>query len=175
MSVLFKKILRRVNPADEKSAKRVYPMITYKYGTPVTLDDVAKEISGTSGVSEGETVSVLKDFRTQLKKVLLSGRAVNIAGLGYFYLAAHSDGTDKAEDFTASDISGLRICFRANKDIRITASGSTRSDGLNFKDVDRINDETSDDSEGEGDGSSSGSGNGGSSGTGGVIDDNPLG
>ncbi|MCI1681555.1 MAG: DNA-binding protein [Bacteroides sp.] len=175
MSVLFKKILRRVNPVDKDSAKKVYPMITYKYGTPATLDDVAKEISGSSGVSEGETISVLKDFRTQLKKILLSGRAVNITGLGYFYLAAHSDGTDKAEDFTASDINGLRICFRANKDIRITASGTTRSDGLSFKDVDRINDDGSDDS-GSGEGSPSGDGgSGSSSGSGGVIDDNPLG
>lgn len=175
MSILFRKIVRRVNLVDKDSAKRVYPVVTYKYGTPATLDDVAKEISGSSGVSEGETISVLKDFRTQLKKLLLSGRAVNIAGLGYFYLAAHSDGTDKAEDFTASDIRGLRICFRANKDIRITVSGSTRSDGLNFKDVDRINDDTSDDSGSEGDDSSSDSETGGSPDTGGVIDDDPLG
>ena len=35
----------------------------------------------------------------------------------------------------------LRVCFRANKEIRITANGSTRSEGLSLKDVDRINDE----------------------------------
>lgn len=45
---------------------------------------VCKEISSTSGVSEGETISVLKDFRTLLRKTLLSGRSVNIKGLGYF-------------------------------------------------------------------------------------------
>ena len=57
------------------------------------------------------------------------------------YLAARSKGADTAETFTANDITGLRVCFRANKEIRITANGSTRSEGLSLKDVDRINDE----------------------------------
>ncbi len=82
----------------------VYPVISYQYDTSATLDEFAKEISSTSGVSEGETISVLKDFRTLLKKTLLGGRSVNIAGLGYFFLAAQSKGTEKPEDFTAADI-----------------------------------------------------------------------
>lgn len=60
---------------------------------------MAQEISGNSGVSEGETISVLKDFRTLLRKTLLTGRSVNIDGIGYFYLSAQSKGTDKPEDF----------------------------------------------------------------------------
>ena len=92
-----------------------------------------------------ETISVLKDFRTLMRKILLGGRSVNIDGIGYFYLSAQSKGTDKAEDFTASDITGLRICFRANKDIRLNAgASSTRTDGLMFKDLDRLNDEGTD-------------------------------
>lgn len=140
MAILFRKHARLSNLTDENSPKKVYPVITYEYGNAANLNEVAKEISSNAGVSEGETISVLKDFRTLLKKLLLSGRAVNIDGLGYFYLAAKSKGTDKAEDFTANDITGLRICFRANSDIRLIASGATRSDGLKFKDVDRIND-----------------------------------
>ena len=91
--------------------------------------------------SEGVVNSVLKDFCTELKEELLWGRSVNIDGLGYFYLAARSKGTETEEAFTANDITGLRVCFRANKEIRITANGSTRSEGLSLKDVDRINDE----------------------------------
>lgn len=100
---------------------------------------------------------MLKDFRTLLRKLLLSGRSVNIDGLGYFYLAAKSKGADKAEDFTANDITGLRICFRANSDIRLVAAGATRSEGLSFKDVDRIQGGSpGDDNNGEGGGSSDG-------------------
>ena len=135
MSILYKKVWRLLNPLDKKSAKKVYPVITYKYGV------IAKKISRLSGVSEGVVNSVLKDFRTELKEELLLGRSVNIDGLGFFYLAARSKGADTAEAFTANDITGLRVCFRANKEIRITANGSTRSEGLSLKDVDRINDE----------------------------------
>ena len=105
---------------------------------------------------------MLKDFRTELKEELLFGRSVNIDGLGFFYLAARSKGADTAEAFTANDITSLRVCFRANKEIRITANGSTRSEGLSLKDVDRINDELPT----EGSGSSSPDGG---------IEENPLG
>lgn len=121
MAIRFKRILRFSDPTDKSSVKRTYPIISYKYDTAATLKEVAQEISGNSGVSEGETISVLKDFRTLLRKTLLTGRSVNIDGIGYFYLSAQSKGTDKPEDFSASDITGLRICFRANRDIRINA------------------------------------------------------
>ena len=54
-------------------------------------------------------------------------------------MSAQSKGTEKAEDFTSADIQGLRICFRANSDIRLSTGTSTRSDGLKFKDLDHIN------------------------------------
>ena len=165
MAVLFRKHERLSNLA-QNSAKKVYPTIIYKYSNPAKLKEVAQEISTMSGVSEGNSYSVLKDFRTYLKKTLLAGRIVNIDGLGHFFLAAQSKGTDKAEDFTSSDITALRICFRANSDIRIIASGSTRSDGLVLKDVDRIN--------GNG-GSAPGEGGSGGSDGDGNQGENPLG
>ncbi|ADV42718.1 DNA-binding protein [Bacteroides helcogenes] len=139
MTVLFRKHYRLSNLSDKTSVKRVYPTITYKYSNPAKLKEVSKDISTISGVTEGICYSVLKDFRSYLKKTLLAGRIVNIDGLGYFFLAAQSKGTDTAEKFTSNDITALRICFRANSDIRIVTSGATRSDGLVLKDVDRIN------------------------------------
>lgn len=160
MAILFRKHYRLSNLADKNSPKKVYPTITYKYSNPAKLKEVAKEISSVSGVSEGDCYSVLKDFRAYLKKTLMSGRIVNIDGLGHFFLAAQSKGTDRAEDFTSSDITALRICFRANSDIRIIASGTTRSDGLVLKDVDRINNDSGENGGGneEGDGNQGGSG-----------------
>lgn len=163
MAVLFQKHARLTNLADKNSAKKVYPTIIYKYSDSAKLKEIAKEISAMSGVSEGNSYSVLKDFRTYLKKTLLAGRIVNIEGLGHFYLAAQSKGTDTAEEFTSNDITALRICFRANSDIRIVASGSTRSDGLVLKDVDRINNPNG-----------SGSGDNGNPGGGGDQNENPL-
>ena len=67
----------------------MYPVISYQYDTSATLDEFAKEIASASGVSEGETISVLKDFRTLLRKTLLGGRSVNIAGLCRMWNAGH--------------------------------------------------------------------------------------
>lgn len=156
MAIRFRKISRYCDPTNKALGKKVYPVISYQYDTSANLKEFAKEISAMSGVSEGGTNSVLKDFRTLMKKTLLSGRSVNIDGFGYFYLAAQSKGTQKAEDFTSADIQGLRICFRANSDIRLFTGATTRTDGLTFKDLDRINEsgdagsgETPDPDEGE--------------------------
>ena len=140
MAIRFRRVSRLCDPTNKEAGKKKYPVISYQYDTSATLDEFAKEIASASGVSEGETISVLKDFRTLLRKTLLGGRSVNIAGLGYFYLSAQSKGTEKAEDFTIANISGLRICFRANSDIRLFTGTTTRSDGLKFKDLDHIND-----------------------------------
>lgn len=152
MAIRFRRIQRLCDPTNKELGKKVYPSISYQYDTSATLDEFAKEISSASGVSEGETISVLKDFRALLRKTLLAGRSVNISGLGYFYLSAQSKGTEKADDFTTADISGLRICFRANSDIRLFTGTSTRSDGLKFKDLDHIKEYGSDPNEEEGNG-----------------------
>lgn len=167
MSVNFKKIRRTINVINTtnntvRQQTKVYPVITYKYTDSAKLKEVAKEISTMSGVSEGNAYSVLKDFRSYLKKTLLGGRPVNIDGLGYFYLSAQSEGTDTFEAFDSTDITALRICFRASKDIRLSTAVTTRTDGLTLKDVDRANStETADN---EGSTTSGGSGSGSSSG-----------
>ena len=85
---------------------------------------------------------MLKYFCSLLQEVLLEGRQVNIHGLGYFSLALQGQGADSEEKFTTNDITGLRICFRAHNDIRIHNGATTRTDGLDFLDVDKVNGET---------------------------------
>lgn len=75
MTILYRKHYRLTDLSDKNSAKKVFPTITYEYGQAATLTEVAKEISGNSGVSEGETISVLKDFRTLMRKLLFSGHS----------------------------------------------------------------------------------------------------
>lgn len=42
MSILYKKVWRFLNPLDKKSIKKVYPVITYKYGVAMDLKQIAK-------------------------------------------------------------------------------------------------------------------------------------
>lgn len=137
--ILFKKVEHPADPTNKDLGNRTYPVIVYKYSNAATLKEIAKMISTHSGLSQGTSQNTLKDFCTYLKEILLSGRALNIDGLGYFYLAAQSKGTEKRGDFTAADITGLRICFRANNDIRLHTAAGTRTEGLTLKDVDRLN------------------------------------
>ena len=106
----------------------------------VNIKKGVKILSGERRLKVIASSPSLDDVDIKLRKTLLSGRSVNIKGLGYFFLSAQSKGTEKAENFTVSDISGLRVCFRANSDIRLFTGTSTRSDGLKFKDLDHIND-----------------------------------
>ena len=62
MAIRFKRVQRLCDPTNKEAGKKVYPVISYQYDTSATLDEFAKEISSTSGVSEGETISVLGLF-----------------------------------------------------------------------------------------------------------------
>ena len=67
MAIRFRRVSRLCDPTNKELGKKVYPVISYQYDTSATLTEIAKEISSNSGVSEGETISVLKDFRTLLR------------------------------------------------------------------------------------------------------------
>lgn len=142
--ILFKKVERLADPTNKDLGKKTFPTIVYKYGSSMTMKELAAEISEKSGMTRGQVTASLNDVSAHVKKVLLSGRSVNIDGLGYFFLAAQSKGTENREAFTAADITGLRICFRANNDIRLHTGASTRTSGLKLKDVDKLNETDTD-------------------------------
>ena len=142
MTIRYHKLKRRLVTSDETSEMRVFPVVTYKYGKAADLDEVAKKIAKQSILGEGEVYNMLKYFCASLQEILLDGRQVNIDGFGYFSLTLQGKGVTDADKFTTNDITGLRICFRAHNDIRIHNGATTRTNGLNFLDVDKINSET---------------------------------
>ena len=81
MAIRFRRVSRLCDPTNKELGKKVYPVISYQYDTSATLKEIAKEISSNSGVSEGETISVLKDFRTLLRKTLLAFSKYRRTGL----------------------------------------------------------------------------------------------
>lgn len=68
MAIRFRRVSRLCDPTNKEAGKKVYPVISYQYDTSATLDEFAKEIASASGVSEGETISVLKDFPYVIEK-----------------------------------------------------------------------------------------------------------
>lgn len=136
MAIRFRKVCR---PADPRmpEVKKFYPVISYRLDIPADLREVAQELSVVSGVSEGACYSILKDFPVLVRKALLSGRSVNLEGLGFFYLSARSAGKEHAADLSFRDIEELHVCFRADNDIRLGTRGYRRSQGLSFINLDR--------------------------------------
>ena len=62
-----------------------------------------------------------------VKEQLLEGKSVNIDGLGVFSLSAKSKGENVAKDVTAASVKSLRICFQANKELKLQKT-ATRAD-----------------------------------------------
>ena len=68
MAIRFKRVQRLCDPTNKEAGKKVYPVISYQYDTSATLDEFAKEISSTSGVSEGETIRATFSFQLKAKE-----------------------------------------------------------------------------------------------------------
>ena len=138
MSIRFRKIRRKLNPLDTQSEERIFPVVTYKYDRAATLSELSAKIAQQSVLGKGEVYNVLIYFCSQLQDTLLAGRQVNVEGLGCFFLSLQGKGAESEEDFTTNDITGIRICFRAHNDIRIHNGATTRTEGLEFLDVDNV-------------------------------------
>ena len=79
----------------------------------------------------------MQNFVEKLKEQLLEGKTVNIAGLGVFLLAAKSKGEEKAEDVTAKSVDSVsRICFQANKELKITKTATRAGEKLDLVSLD---------------------------------------
>ena len=72
----------------------------------------------------------------KLKEQLLEGKTVNIAGLGVFILAAKSKGEEKADDVTAKSVESVRICFQANRELKISKAATRAGERLDLVSLD---------------------------------------
>ena len=169
MSVIYKVVTRPTDPRVPNSPKRYYPhLITL--GQSVNLKYIAQKMQGYSSLSIGDIKSVIQNFVDKMKEQLLEGKTVNIAGLGVFMLAAKSKGSDKAEDITAKSVDSVRICFQANKELKITKTATRAGEKLDLVSLDDYLKGLSNVPAGGG----SDGGSGDNSGDGG-LDENPLG
>ena len=132
MSVIFRTVERPSDPRVENSPKKYFPQLV-TLGQSVNLAFIAQKMQDRSSLSIGDIRSVVQNFVEKLKEQLLEGKTVNIAGLGVFMLAAKSKGSDKAEDITAKSVDSVRICFQANKELKITKTATRAGEKLAYR------------------------------------------
>ena len=135
MSVIFRTVERPSDPRVENSPKKYFPQLV-TLGQSVNLAFIAQKMQDRSSLSIGDIRSVVQNFVEKLKEQLLEGKTVNIAGLGVFMLAAKSKGSDKAEDITAKSVDSVRICFQANKELKITKTATRAGEKLDLVSLD---------------------------------------
>ena len=163
MSVIFRTVERPSDPRVENSPKKFFPQLI-TLGQSVDLAFIAQKMQDRSSLSIGDIRSTMQNFVEKLKEQLLEGKTVNIAGLGVFMLAA------KSEDVTAKSVESVRICFQANRELKITKTATRAGEKLDLVSLDDYLKNLANVPSGGG----SDGGSGGNSGDGGIEDD-PLG
>lgn len=169
MSVIFRTVERPSDPRVENSPKKFFPQLI-TLGQSVDLAFIAQKMQDRSSLSIGDIRSTMQNFVEKLKEQLLEGKTVNIAGLGVFMLAAKSKGENKTEDVTAKSAESVRICFQANRELKITKTATRAGEKLDLVSLDDYLKNLANVPSGGG----SDGGSGGNSGDGGIEDD-PLG
>ena len=131
MSVIFRTVERPSDPRVENSPKKYYPQLV-TLGQSVDLAFIAQKMQDRSSLSIGDIKSTMQNFVEKLKEQLLEGKTVNIAGLGVFILAAKS----KADDVTAKSVESVRICFQANRELKISKAATRAGERLDLVSLD---------------------------------------
>ena len=132
MSVIFRTVERPSDPRVENSPKKYYPQLV-TLGQSVDLAFIAQKMQDRSSLSIGDIKSTMQNFVEKLKEQLLEGKTVNIA---VFILAAKSKGEEKADDVTAKSVESVRICFQANRELKISKAATRAGERLDLVSLD---------------------------------------
>jgi len=109
------KVVRRKNslgtPAEVYCASAVHEGV-------MELEDLAREISGRSSLTEGDILNVLANFVDVLPTYMTLGCSVRLGDFGMLRLTLRSASTPTEEAFTANHIRSVKIVFRPGKRLK---------------------------------------------------------
>lgn len=109
------------NPKDPKQPKKAYAKA--QIDKEVSLKELSLRIASQTTVSRADVSAVLISAVDNTFDILRAGDQVSFGDLGKFRLQLSSDGAVKAEDFTATNITGVRIQFVPGDDLKTLFSG----------------------------------------------------
>ncbi|EGJ71691.1 DNA-binding protein [Bacteroides coprosuis DSM 18011] len=131
MSIIYRVISLKSNPIEKDSPIKYYPRVmTLRQSANIKF--ITEKIKEMSSLSRGDIRSVLMNFIEKLKEQLLEGKAVNIEGLGVFNLSLRSQGEVEEKDVNVNSIKGMRICFQASKDLRVSKTSTRAGEKVQF-------------------------------------------
>ena len=104
------KTIQRPNPKDSTAARKFY--VSTQSAGDVTLEEMSEEISDRCTLTETDVLAALNALQREMIKNLLAGKIVRFGTFGSFQLALSSDGVDKAEEASQSQVRAARVRFR---------------------------------------------------------------
>jgi predicted histone-like DNA-binding protein len=113
MSIKYKTVTR-INPNKPGDPARYFASPVYK--DKLTLRRIAKEIAERTSLSSTDTMAVLEAMTQVVPDFLADGNIIYLGDFGTFRITLHSEGTDKPEDFTASNVNNFRLNFRPGRE-----------------------------------------------------------
>ena len=103
------------NPMDKDAALKAYAKPQMR--ELMSFSKFVEHIATHNGVfSRGTVRGVIIDMCECLVEMLLEGKKVQMGELGNFWISLSSDGADKLEDFSASNIKAVNIVFTPGSD-----------------------------------------------------------
>ena len=83
----------------------------------VTINELADHMAEHNTVfSKGTIVGVLSDLGSCLRELILQGYKIKLGDIGSFEPTIRTHGEPKVEDFTAADITDMKVLFELGKD-----------------------------------------------------------
>ena len=83
----------------------------------VTINELANHMAEHNTVfSKGTIVGVLSDLGACLRELILQGYKIQLGNIGSFEPTIRTKGEPKVEDFTAADITGMKVLFALGSD-----------------------------------------------------------
>lgn len=85
----------------------------------VETDDMARIIERNCSVKRSDVLAVLSELSEVMRQQLQNSHRVRLAGIGSFMVGINGRPCDRPEDYNVSYVTGLHICFKAEKELRL--------------------------------------------------------
>ena len=107
-------VVEKYNPQTKDKKWYASPKQTGKHD----LQDLSKEISQMSSLSQGDVYNTIMNLCEVLPKLLMEGNSVKLEGFGTFRLSFSSEGSVNKDDITANSIKDVYILFNPDEAIK---------------------------------------------------------
>ena len=89
---------------------------------PIGLDEIAEEISGKCTVTSHDIKAVISALEEVTFKHLRNGNSVRLGDLGSFHARISSSGTLTEEEFSPTNLRGIKVRFMPSSKLRFELS-----------------------------------------------------